>query len=106
MKKIILVLLVTLMLTACAPQSTPEPTATKATEQEWTVTKSTYIYDSPSFDSDIKGELAVGDIVTLPAGVTSPECKTISETGLSATLCYFRAKRSGIEGWVLKKWVE
>jgi hypothetical protein len=106
MKKIMLALIVILMLTACAPKSTPEPTATKATGQEWTVTKSTYIYDSPSFDSDTKGELAVGDIVTLPAGVTSPECKTISETGLSATLCYFRAKRSGIEGWVLKKWVE
>jgi len=43
--------------------------------QEWTVTKSTYIYHSPSFDSDTKGELAVGDIVTLPIGVTSPECK-------------------------------
>jgi hypothetical protein len=74
--------------------------------QEWTVTKSTYIYHSPSFDSDTKGELAVGDIVTLPIGVTSPECKTISEPGLSATLCYLRAKRSGIEGWVLKKWIE
>ena len=79
---------------------------TKTTGQEWTVTKSTYIYYSPSFDSDTKGELAEGDIVTLPAGVTSPECKTISEPGLSATLCYLRAKRSGIEGWVLKKWIE
>jgi len=106
MKKIMLAFTIMLMLTACAPKSTPEPTATKTTGQEWTVTKSTYIYDSPSFDSDSKGELAVGDIVTLPSGVTSPECKTISEPGLSATLCYLRAKRSGIEGWVLKKWIE
>ena len=94
------------LLTACAPESTPEPTPTKAIGQEWTVIKSTNIYVSPSFDSDTKGVLAVGDIVTLPVGVTSPECKTISEPGLSATLCYYRAKRSGIEGWVLKKWVE
>ncbi|HOZ37572.1 MAG TPA: hypothetical protein PLH64_02370 [Anaerolineaceae bacterium] len=106
MKKILLALSIMLMLNACAPQSTPEPAVTKTTGQEWTVTKSTYIYDSPSFDSSTKGELAVGDIVMLPAGVTSLECKTISETGLSATLCYFRAKRSGIEGWVLKKWVD
>lgn len=78
----------------------------KTSGQEWTVTKSTNIYKSASFDSDTKGELAVGDIVTLPNGVTSPECKTISEPGLSATLCYLRAKRTGIEGWVLKKWIE
>jgi len=106
MKKVMLALTIILMLTACAPKSTPEPTKTKAAGQEWAVTKSTYIYDSPSFDSDTKGELAVGDIITLPAGVINPECETISEPGLSITLCYLRAKRSGIEGWVIMKWLE
>ncbi len=83
MKKVMLALTIILMLTACAPKSTPEPTKTKAAGQEWAVTKSTYIYDSPSFDSGTKGELAVGDIITLPAGVINPECETISEPGLS-----------------------
>jgi hypothetical protein len=60
-----------------------EPQPTRTTGQDWTVIKSTNIYYSPSFDSDTKGELAVGDIITLPEGVISLECKTISESGLS-----------------------
>jgi hypothetical protein len=106
MKKVMLGLIIILMLSACTPKSTPEPTATKATGQEWTVTKSTYIYYSPSFDSDTKGELAAGDIVTLPAGAINPECETISEPGLSIILCYLLAKHLGIEGWVIMKWLE
>lgn len=83
-----------------------QPQPTRTTGQEWTVIKSTNINYSPSFDSEKKGELAVGDIVTLPEGVISPECKTISEPGLSATLWYLRVKSSSLEGWVLKKWIE
>ena len=75
-------------------------------KQEWGVTKSTYIYVSPDFDSDTKGELRVGDILSLPYGVTSPTCETISEPGLSATLCYLQANDSGIQGWILEKWIE
>lgn len=76
-----------------------------STQAEWEVTKSTYVYSSPSFDSDSKGMLNVGDILILPPGVSSPECKSISEPGLTATLCYMRSERLSIEGWVLQKWI-
>ncbi len=103
---LVILLLIYIIFSVFSETDKKEIQPTRTTGQEWTVTKSTYIYYSPDFDSDTKGELAVGDIVTLPAGVISPECKTISEPGLSAVLCYLRAKRSGTEGWVLMKWVE
>jgi len=102
---IVMLVCIVLVLIGCSSEKISTPPPTKE-PPSWKVIKSTNIYDMPDFDSATKGELKVGDILTLPEGVKTRECKTISEPGLTATLCYMRCERLQLEGWILDKWTE
>ncbi len=77
-------------------------------EPTWTVAQSTGLYaNADSFDANMVGTLKVGDTLTLPSGVSSLTCKTISEPGVTpATLCLFYSTRLKKYGWVLQQWVD
>ena len=98
---IVLVILAVMALFRCSIK----PTEQTVFSRYYIVTKSTGLYEKLDFDSEQIGVLSVGDKLFIPGGNTSPECKTISEPGMTAQFCYLRSEDKG-SGWVLSKWIE
>lgn len=98
---IVLVILALMALFRCSIK----PTKQTVFSRYYVVTKSTGLYEKLDFDSEQIGILSVGDKLFIPGGNTTPECKTISEDGITMNLCYLRSEDKG-SGWVLSKWIE
>jgi len=108
MKKLLLIAL--LFLVACQPAPTPLPVITaipKPTKVpgEYVVTKSTFLYFDPDIDSKYIRELPEGTIVVPVDGGTELDCISLEEVDTVYVLCEVIDQKSGIKGWILKKWI-
>lgn len=71
------------------------------------VNKSTGLYRSYGFDSEMIEILEVGDRLTIPGGKAYPECVTYEDPIVSTMeLCRLYSPKHNRYGWVLLKWLD
>jgi hypothetical protein len=91
--------------TVAAMNTTASPSSTPSMPQ-YTVTQSTNFYENADIDSATLYAFEEGYILKTANGEKSPECKTLTESDITLTVCKFRDPETGTIGWVLEKWVK
>jgi len=86
---------------ACGATSTDR----EASAVTYEVTRDTGLYSALSVDADQITVLGAGTKVE-PADGESLDCDSITESGITLTVCHVKVVSTGQIGWILKKTIE
>lgn len=106
MKKLgVLVVLLGLMVLTVSACGTDTSTPTRAAATTYSINHDTGLYASLSATADQLAVLSSGTRVAPADGGTSLNCSSVTDSGITMTLCEIKVVSTEETGWVLKQWI-
>ena len=98
---VICIAVIIFAVSACGTSDTTERTGTVV----YRISRETGLYSAFDVNTDQLAVLPVGTEVT-PADGGSLDCSSLTDSGMTLTLCRVKVPGTGEIGWVLEKWIE